>query len=44
MSSWVRACLLATTLLATLPVSGKDPANPYAGRDNELGREATPQQ
>ena len=44
MSSWVRACLLATTLLATLPVSGKDPANPYAGRDNELGREATPQE
>jgi cytochrome c len=44
MSSWVRACLIFTTLLATLPVSGKDPANPYAGRDNELGREATPQE
>ena len=44
MSNWVKACLFATTLLASLAVTGKEPENPYAGRESELGREATPEE
>ena len=41
MSNWIKATLLATSLLATSAVIGKDPDNPYTGRDVELGRNAT---